>query len=140
MSDDIPKIVDQMLEADAIIYALPVHAFGINSLMQTFLERAGVGYLRFRRPLEGKLAAVIVTGRRYSHEMAWSQVALNIMLNKMILVGSGFPAVIKNDGKNLRNLLLDEEGLLSVEESMDKLIQMHHMMHTRSFGLTEAVQ
>ena len=115
LEDDVGEIVERMIAADAILYVLPVHAFGTNSLMQTFLERAGVGYLRFKRPLEGRLAGIVVTGRRYSHEMVWAQIALNIMLNKMVLIGSGFPAVIKNDGKQLHDQILDEEGMSSLK-------------------------
>ncbi|MCM3549812.1 oxidoreductase [Niallia circulans] len=121
IQDDVRGIVNIMKKADAIVYALPVHAFGANSLMQIFLERAGVGYLRFERPLEGKLASVIVTGRRYSHELVWSQIALNIMLNKMILVGSGFPAVVKSDGKERGRTILDQEGKGAVIETCDKI-------------------
>ena len=123
MPDDVESIVRKMIAADGIVYVFPVHAFGVNSLMQIFLERAGVGYLRFRRPLENKAAGVIVTGRRYSHELAWAQVALNIMLNKMVLVGSGFPATIKNDGKQLLRKIEDEEGLDSVKEMLTRIVE-----------------
>lgn len=125
MKDDVHSIVQAMLDADGIIYAFPVHAFGVNSLMQTFLERAGVGYLRFERPLNGKLASVFVTGRRYSHELAWAQIVQNIMLNKMILVGSGFPAVIRNDGKTNGDKIMDPEGCTSVRETLEKMVEMH---------------
>lgn len=121
MEDDVPAIVRKMIAADGIVYAYPVHAFGVNSLMQAFLERAGVGYLRFQRPLENKAAAIIVTGRRYGHEMAWAQVALNVMLNRMTLLGSGFPSVIKNDGKTLGSQVQDREGLASVHETLGKM-------------------
>ena len=120
--DDVPEIVKKMQAADGIIYAYPVHAFGVNTLMQMFLERAGVGYLRFSRPLENKAAGTIVTGRRYAHETAWAQVALNLMLNRMILIGSGFPGVVKNDGKNLGACIQDDEGVRSVMEMVTKMV------------------
>jgi multimeric flavodoxin WrbA len=127
MEDSVAPIVKKMVASDCIIYASPVCAFGVNSLMQKFLERAGVGYLRFSRPLEWKLASIIVTGRRYSHEVAWGQIALNIMLNKMILVGSGFPPLIRNDGKALKNKIIDQEGVESLYEALDKLVEMHQL-------------
>lgn len=132
MEDDVYKIVQLMIEVDAIVYAFPVHAFGVNSLMQTFLERAGVGYLRFDRPLDGKIASIMITGRRYSHEMAWGQVALNVMLNKMILIGSGFPPLIKNDGKKLKEYIQDDEGLTSIMESMDKIVSFYLLKKTNN--------
>jgi len=120
--DDVGDVVDRMRRAHGIVYALPVHAFGVNSLSQAFLERAGVGYLRFARPLENKVAGIIITGRRYCHEPTWAQVALNVMLNRMILVGSGFPAVVKNDGKSLGDRIEDAEGLASVEDMLTKMV------------------
>jgi multimeric flavodoxin WrbA len=122
MGDDVAAVVQKMIFADGIVYAFPVHAFGVNSLMQEFLERAGVGYLRFSRPLENKVAGIIVTGRRYAHEMAWAQVAMNVMLNRMVLVGSGFPGAIKNDGKALGEDIQDGEGLTAVLGMLDKMV------------------
>jgi multimeric flavodoxin WrbA len=122
MSDDVSATVGKMMTADGIVYAFPVHAFGVNSLMQAFLERAGVGYLRFSRPLENKPAGIIVTGRRYGHEMAWAQVALNVMLNRMILLGTGFPGVVKNDGKRLGDQIEDAEGLASTKDMLTRMV------------------
>jgi multimeric flavodoxin WrbA len=122
MSDDVASVVRKMMTADGIIYAFPVHAFGVNSLMQAFLERAGVGYLRFSRPLENKPAGIIVTGRRYGHELAWAQVALNVMLNRMVLLGTGFPGVIKNDGKRLGDRIEDPEGLAATKDMLTRMV------------------
>ena len=32
MKDSVPRVVDTMIAADGIVYAFPVHAFGVNSL------------------------------------------------------------------------------------------------------------
>ena len=122
IEDSVFGIVQKMLDADAIIYAFPVNAFGLSSIMQRFLERAGVGYLRFKRPLRNKLSGAIITGRRYSHEIAWAQISLNIMLNEMILVGSGFCPFIKNDGKVLGSEIIDEEGINSLIAMIDRIM------------------
>ncbi len=123
IKDSVPGAVQRMLESDVIIYAFPVNAFGLSSIMQRFLERAGVGYLRFRRPLRDKISGAIITGRRYSHEQAWAQISLNIMLNEMILVGSGFCPLIKNDGKNLGRKIVDEEGLTAIRTMVDRIVE-----------------
>lgn len=68
IEDDVESIIARMREADAIIYAAPVHGFGMAELMQRFIERAGVGFMRFDRPLANKVGSAIVTGRRYNHE------------------------------------------------------------------------
>lgn len=97
LDDDVPQIIETLLASDVIVYAVPVHAFGMASVMQRFIERAGVGYLRFTRPLENKVGGVAVVGRRYSHEGVVSQLHLNMMLNKLILPGSGFPPTFRSE-------------------------------------------
>jgi multimeric flavodoxin WrbA len=120
LGDDMPAVVARMIEADAIIYAVPVHAFGMAHLMQQFIERAGVGYLRFRRPLANKVGGVIVTGRRYNHTQVFNQLVLNMLLNRMVMVGSGFPALV-HCGKE-SELWADSEGLDSVRRMVGRML------------------
>jgi len=125
IKDSVPGIVQKMLNADVIIYAFPVNAFGLSSIMQVFLERAGVGYLRFKRPLRNKFSGAIITGRRYAHEIAWAQISLNIMLNEMILLGSGFCPFIRNDGKALGKEIIDQEGITSLKAMVDRILEFN---------------
>jgi len=120
--DDMPVIIDTMLKADGIIYAVPVHGFGMGHLMQIFIERAGVGYLRFQRPLGNKVGGAIVTGRRYNHEHVHAQLVLNMLLNRMILVGSGFPAVVHGGKRN--EAVGDSEGIDAVRRMVNRMIDM----------------
>jgi len=95
VNDDVPAVVRRMVQADGIVFAAPAHGFGTASTMQNFIERAGVGYLRFDRPLTNKVAGIIVTGRRYNLGAVHDQLVNNVLLNRMILVGSGFPVLIE---------------------------------------------
>lgn len=122
VEDDVGSIVRRMTRADAVIYAAPVHGFGLASVMQTFLERAGVGHLRFERPLANKVAGVIVTGRRYSLGDAHAQLVNNVLLNRMILVGSGFPALVHTSDPAHPGA--DTEGLEAVRCMVDRVIDM----------------
>lgn len=121
-SDGMSAIVDAMVRADGIIYGVPVHGFGMAHLMQIFIERAGVGYLRFKRPLANKIGGVIVTGRRYAHNQVHSQVISNLLLNRMIVVGSGFPAVLFAGGAG--ELRHDGEGLTALRCMVNRMIEM----------------
>ncbi|EFE72456.1 flavodoxin family protein [Streptomyces viridosporus] len=120
--DDIPSVVGRMIDADGIVFAAPVHGFGTASLMQTFIERAGVGYLRFNRPLSNKVAGVISVARRYSAGEVWAQLTVNALLNRMILVGSGFPATVH--ALHRGDALKDVEGLKNVERLVDRMADM----------------
>lgn len=137
LRDDMPGIVDQMKQADGIIYAVPVHGFGLAHLMQIFVERAGVGYLRFDRPLANKVAGIIVTGRRYSDSSVHNQLVDNVLLNRMILVGSGFPALLRNTSKEPG--LNDAEGLDALERMVHRMIDMAELLKRQAAVTGEPV-
>ncbi|MEV0916853.1 flavodoxin family protein [Streptomyces sp. NPDC049967] len=118
--DDVPALVDRMIRADGVLYAAPVHGFGLAGVMQNFIERAGVGHLRFDRPLANKVAGVVVTGRRYSHDRVYGQLIDNVLLNRMIVPGSGFPAFVQDQFAPGE----DEEGLAAARGLMDRMIDL----------------
>jgi multimeric flavodoxin WrbA len=122
VQDDVGGIVARMKDADAIVYAAPVHGFGLASVMQLFLERAGVGHLRFERPLTNRVGGAVVVGRRYSHAMVHAQLIDNLMLNRMILAGSGFPALIQAGGPT--SVDSDVEGLDAMYRMLDRMVEL----------------
>lgn len=128
LDDDMAAIVDEMVRADGIIYATPVHGFGMAHLMQIFVERAGVGYLRFRRPLANKVGGIIVTARRFSDVDVHNQLALNLLLNRMILVGSGFPAVLR--GGTRGEALTDVDGVDALDRMVHRMVDMMELLDT----------
>jgi multimeric flavodoxin WrbA len=130
MTDDVEGIVAAMSDADGLIYAAPVHGFGMAEIMQRFIERAGVGFLRFHRPLANKVGAAIVTGRRYSHDHVHSQFLANMLLNRMIIPGSGYPAVVH--GGRPGAALSDQEGLDSVARTVERVIGMIKFIRSAS--------
>lgn len=129
LDDDMRKIVDRMLAADGLIYLPVIHAYGTNSLFQKFLERAGFGFFRpMERPLRDKVATVVVVGRRYAHTSIFSQIVLNLLLNKTILVGSGFPGLFFSDRGEPE---ADAEGKTAVCDSIDRMIEIHNRLQGR---------
>ncbi|MER7753311.1 flavodoxin family protein [Kitasatospora sp. NPDC097643] len=137
LRDDMPAIVERMKQADGIIYAAPVHGFGLAHLMQIFIERAGVGFLRFERPLANKVGGIIVTGRRYSEASVHNQLVDNLLLNRMILVGSGFPALLRNTGPEPR--LQDTEGLEALERMVHRMLDMTLLLRRHQAATGEPV-
>lgn len=127
VSDDVPDILGKMQSADGIIYMPVMHAFGTNSKFQAFLERVGYGYLRpLDRPLKDKIAAIVVVGRRYGHTAVYSQIMLNVMLNKMIMAGSGFPALFLG---MLGGILDDTEAMEALEQTVHRMHEVHQRFH-----------
>lgn len=133
VDDDVPALVEQMASADGLIYAAPVHGFGLAHLMQVFIERAGVGYLRFTRPLADKVGGIIVTGRRYSDSSVHNQIVNNLLLNRMILVGSGFVLLRNTTGAPG---LTDVEGVDALERMVHRMLDMVQLLkrHQRVDG------
>lgn len=127
-NDDMPLIVQRLQAADGIVYAAPVHGYGMAHPMQIFIERAGVGYLRFKRPLANKVAGAVVTGRRYAHEPVFNQLVNNILLNRMILVGSGYPATVRGGAPGVA--LQDSEGLEAVRSLAFRMVGMARLLKT----------
>ncbi len=130
IDDDMHGIVARMTAADGLIYAAPVHGYGMAHPMQVFIERAGVGYLRFARPLANKVAGAVVTGRRYAHVSVYNQLVNNILLNRMILVGSGYPAVLF--GGRPGGALEDTEGLEAVRSLVSRMVSMAYLLRVAS--------
>jgi multimeric flavodoxin WrbA len=122
IEDDMQAIIARMAAADGLIYAVPVHGYGMACTMQAFIERAGVGYLRFTRPFANKVAGAVVTGRRYGHVSVYNQLINNILLNRMILVGSGYPAVLF--GGRPGAAMEDTEGLEAVRCLVSRMVGM----------------
>ena len=125
--DDIPTVIDKMVAADGVIFAAPVHGFGAASLMQVFIERAGVGYLRFDRPLSNKVAGVISVARRYSAGEVWAQLTVNALLNRMILVGSGFPSEVQ--ALHRGDAMKDDEGITNVGRMVERMVDMINLLN-----------
>lgn len=122
VDDQVDELVARMARADALLYAAPVHGFGLAGVMQLFLERAGVGRLRFDRPLTNKVGGVVVVGRRYSHAPVYAQLVDNLLLNRMILAGSGMPATIHAGGPS--EVDHDREGLDAMYRMLDRMVDL----------------
>nr|WP_256590330.1 hypothetical protein [Pseudomonas sp. Irchel 3A7] len=86
------------------------------------------------RPLRDKLAAVAVVGRRYGHTAVFSQVVLNALLNKMVLVGSGFPATFNTQ------LVQDPEAEQALRETLDRLVEHYHKLNESPCGGVERLR
>ena len=125
IDDDVHDIVNKMKTSDIIIYVPVIYAFSSSSIFQAFLERSGFGYLRPQgRPLRNKFASVVVVGRRYGHDMVASQVISNILLNQMIMVGSGFLPLMQ--GRTFPGEIeKDEEAIKALEDTITRLLDCY---------------
>lgn len=136
LKDDMEEICERILIADALLYIPVVQGYGTCSKMQIFLERLGYGFLRpMGRPLQNKLAMVAVVGRRYSHESVFSQVLLNLLLNRCIVVGSGFPPTFRSDKQHP---LHDSEAWESLRAGIHRMKFLHSTLNQSELSHLES--
>lgn len=119
-------IVERMAASDGVIFCAPVQGFGLGSRMQAFIERAGVGHLRFDRILTNKVGLAVVVGRRYSHVATYNHLLDNLLLNRMIVVGAGFPPILY--GNHRGEVMFDEEGLEMLDRSLLRMAGMARIL------------
>jgi len=122
LDDDVAGVVDRMAESDGIIYATSVHGFSSSPKMPAFIERSGTGYLRFNRRLTNKVAGIIVTGRRYGHVETYGTLLHNVLLNRMLVAGYGFPATLHGDEAG--EVLEDEEGMEMLTRMLHRMVDL----------------
>jgi multimeric flavodoxin WrbA len=125
-SDDMPGLIAQMVQADALVYIAPVHGYGLAHLMQIFIERAGVGYLRFERPLMNKVGCAVVVARRYAHTEVYNQLLNNMLLNRMLVAGGGFPTTLIGGAPG--EILKDAEGLANLQANVQRMLGLARLI------------
>lgn len=126
VDDGVRDVVACMAGADALLYCVAVHGYGVAPTMSAFLERSGTGHLRFDRVLTNKVGGAIVAGRRYSHVETYNQVLQNILLNRMIVPGYGFPAVLFGNDKG--EVLEDEEGMEMLSRMLRRMVRLSRVL------------
>ncbi|HWV14681.1 MAG TPA: flavodoxin family protein [Cellvibrio sp.] len=126
VKDDMEMLAERIIAADAVLYIPVVHAYGTCSRMQSFIERLGYGFMRPQgRPLQNKLALVAVVGRRYSHESVFSQMILNFLLNRCIIIGSGFPPTFRSE---LGSPDHDPEAWSALKTGLIRTMALHRLI------------
>lgn len=124
IKDDTEAIVEVMKQNEVIIFVPVVYGFGVGSKFQKFIERAGYGYLRMQgRPLRNKIAGIAVIGRRYAHEAVAQQLVMNILLNEMIIYGSGFLPLL-NGNSFPGNVMEDQEGIEAFNKMIERIAEV----------------
>ena len=81
--DDLNRIVDTMLAADAIILGAPVHFGSVPAPMKNVIDRAG----RFG-DFAGKVGGALVVSRRSGIDMTLSQLHFFLLVKEMVVPGT----------------------------------------------------
>lgn len=123
IDDDMDKIYEQMVEADAIILGSPVHAYTLNARMKTLMERCRPLRLRgLQLKLKVGAAVAVGAGRNQGSEHAIHTLQ-NFMLTHLMLVVGGVRGAVGIAGVAYREATVQDDSVN--HESYGELKTVH---------------
>lgn len=125
-NDGFAEIFASMVKADGIILGSPVYSADVSAKMKAFLERGGVVVATNPGLLRHKVGASVAAVRR-GGGMTTVDTMNHFMLNKeMIIVGSTYWNMVY--GKNIGDVLNDEEGMANMQNLGQNLAWLLHTL------------
>ena len=121
INDDLPPILEKMLEADGIILATPVYYGSASPQIKALIDRSGYSARSKdgRRPFENKVGGPIVVARRAGQNFTYAQLIFFFMITGMIVPGSTYWNIAF--GREKGDVTKDEEGVKTVKHFGKKL-------------------
>lgn len=125
-NDGFAEIFASMVKADGIILGSPVYSADVSAKMKAFLERGGVVVATNPGLLRHKVGASVAAVRR-GGGMNTVDTMNHFMLNKeMVIVGSTYWNMVY--GKNIGDVLNDEEGMANMQNLGQNLAWLLHTL------------
>ena len=129
IDDDLPPILEKMLEADGIILATPVYYGSATPQIKALIDRSGYSTSKDgRRPFENKVGGPIVVARRAGQNFTYAQLMFFFMITGMIVPGSTYWNIAF--GRHKDEVNGDEEGVRTVKHFGKKLAWLANRIAT----------
>jgi multimeric flavodoxin WrbA len=112
-SDMLNDILDKMVAADGILLGSPTYFSDVTANMRAVIERCGFVARANDYMLKRKVGASVVAVRRAGAIPAFSGMNLFLHYMQMVMPGSSYWSV--GIGKDIGEVLKDEEGLLTMK-------------------------
>jgi len=122
--DDFNDILAQMREAEGLILGSPVYLSSVVPQMMALLARATFVAYWNDKFFSGKVGGPITVARRAGHNMAFSQLLLWFFINGVTVPGSTYWNVGMAGAGGARDAEKDEEGLNTVVNFANNMIQV----------------
>lgn len=122
ITDDVEKLFQKIVEADAIVLGSPVYFGGVTAQVKTFIDR--IGYLnnaRGRRSLANKIGAAAVVGRRTGMLNTSLQILTFLTSARMIVPNGGRLVAV---GRDKGDVLNDAEGMENAKHLGSTIVQL----------------
>jgi multimeric flavodoxin WrbA len=111
--DMLNDILDKMLLADGILLGSPTYFSDVTANMRAFIERGGFVSRANDYMLKRKVGASVVAVRRAGAIPAFSGMNLFLHYMQMVMPGSSYWSL--GMGRDIGDVLKDEEGLLTMK-------------------------
>jgi multimeric flavodoxin WrbA len=126
IDDDVPKILEKMIQADALIIASPVYFSSISGKLKVLFDRT-LPLRRNKCKLGGKIGGAIAVGgsRNGGQEFTIREIHNWMLLQEMIIISDKKTAHFGGIcvGRKEGDVLKDEIGLKTVENLALKVIE-----------------
>jgi len=122
--DDFDQILGEMRDAEGLILGSPVYLSSVVPQMMALLARATFVAYWNDKFFTGKVGGPITVARRAGHNVAFSQLLLWFFINGVTVPGSTYWNVGMAGAGGARNAEEDEEGLSTVVNFSNNMVQV----------------
>jgi multimeric flavodoxin WrbA len=114
--DDHPRLVQEMLSHDIILFATPIYWYGMSGIMKNFIDRWSMYYAdhTFKERMSEKEAIVVITGGDNPHVKGMSLIQQFYLI--FDFMGMRFIDYIIGKGNNPNDVLKDTYAMAKAEE------------------------
>jgi len=113
IDDDLEKVINEMIESDAILVGSPVYYGTVSPQMKAFIDRSGELLGSRGYPLKDKIGGALAVARRWGGVTTWTTLLLWVLEMRLIVPGAGWGVALAMKPNEVMN---DKEGVERAEE------------------------
>jgi multimeric flavodoxin WrbA len=113
IDDDLEKVINEMIESDAILVGSPVYYGTVSPQMKAFIDRSGELLGSRAYPLKDKIGGALAVARRWGGVTTWTTLLLWILEMRLIVPGAGWGVALAMKPNEVIN---DKEGVERAKE------------------------
>jgi multimeric flavodoxin WrbA len=113
IDDDLEKVIDEMIESDAILVGSPVYYGTVSPQMKAFIDRSGELLGSRGHPLKDKIGGALAVARRWGGITTWTTLLLWVLEMRFIVPGAGWGVALAMKPNEVMN---DKEGVERAKE------------------------
>jgi len=113
IDDDLEKVINEMIESDAILVGSPVYYGTVSPQMKAFIDRSGELLGSRGYPLRDKIGGALAVARRWGGITTWTTLLLYVLEMRLIVPGAGWGVAL---ALKPSEVMKDKEGIERAKE------------------------